>query len=437
MLREVETSAMHESGAGAPAAEPPMRPFLVLWSGQAISLIGSRAVAFALIWWLTVQTGSASILATATLLALLPQIVLGPVAGALVDRWNRKLTMLVADTAVALLSAILAWLFYVGAVNVPLILGIMLLRSVGGAFQRPAMTASTSLMVPKRHLTRIQGFNQMLQGGMNIVSAPLGAVLMAVFSWPVVVMMDVYTAVFGVGALLFTRVPEPERSEAAGAGPRRPSLGPAMAAGFRYLRERRGHLSLIGLAALINLCLVPAFSLLPLFVRGALGGEAAQLAWISAAFGVGSMLGGLALGAWGGFKRRILTSLSGIVGIGAATLALSATPASLPAAAGVAVFVLGLVVPMANGPIIAVMQATVAPDYQGRIFTLMGSISAGMTPLGLALAGPIADLIGIRMWYVIGGSVCLAVGLAAFFIKDIMDIESTPAPAAPSVLESA
>ena len=412
-----------------------MRPFLVLWSGQAISLIGSRAVAFALVWWLTVETGSASILATATLFVLLPQIVLGPVAGALIDRWNRKLTMLVADTAVALLSAVLAWLFYVGTVNVDLVLVIMLLRSVGGAFQRPAMTASTSLMVPKRHLTRIQGFNQMLQGGMNIISAPLGAMLMAMFSWPAVVMIDVYTAVFGVVPLLFIRVPEPAGSGPADAGSRRPSLGSSMAAGFRYLRERRGHLSLIGMASLINLCLTPGFTLLPLFVSGPLGGDAAQLAWISASFGVGSVLGGLALGAWGGFKRRILTSLSGIVGVGIATLALSATPASLPAAAAAALLVLGFLVPMANGPIIAVMQATVAPEYQGRVFTLMGSISTGMTPLGLLLAGPVADLIGVRMWYVIGGTVCLAMGLAAFFVSDIVDIESTPAQAASVVPE--
>src|SRR5688572_15127051 len=147
----------------------PMRPFLILWAGQSLSLIGSQAVQFALIWWLTERSGSATILATATLLGLLPPIVLGPVIGTLIDRWNRKRVMLAADGFIAVASLLLAWLFATGTAEVPHVLGLLFLRALGAAFHAPAMTASTTLMVPEKHYARIQGLNQSVQGILAIV----------------------------------------------------------------------------------------------------------------------------------------------------------------------------------------------------------------------------------------------------------------------------
>src|SRR5215510_6947743 len=118
------------------------RPFFILWTGQSLSLVGSQAVQFALIWWLTETSGSATILATATLLGLLPPIVLGPVIGTLIDRWDRK-TVIVAAA-----SLLLAWLFAVGIAEIPHVLSLLFLRALGAAFHSPAMTASTTLMVP-------------------------------------------------------------------------------------------------------------------------------------------------------------------------------------------------------------------------------------------------------------------------------------------------
>src|SRR5688572_31236124 len=122
----------------APSQSRPMRPFFILWTGQSLSLIGSQAVQFALIWWLTETSGSATILAAATLLGLLPPIVLGPVIGALIDRWNRKTVMLAADGFVAVASLLLAWLFATGTAEVPHVLGLLFLRALGAAFHAPA-----------------------------------------------------------------------------------------------------------------------------------------------------------------------------------------------------------------------------------------------------------------------------------------------------------
>jgi DHA3 family macrolide efflux protein-like MFS transporter len=125
--------------------------------------------------------------------------------------------------------------------------------------------------------------------------------------------------------------------------------------------------SLVVMAASINMCLVPAFSLLPLLVSEELDGDALQLGWISSAFGFGMIAGGIALGVWGGTRRRILTVLPALVGVGVGVAALGLAPAYAPAVA--AILVVGLLVPMANGPIQAILQATIAADYQGRVFT--------------------------------------------------------------------
>jgi DHA3 family macrolide efflux protein-like MFS transporter len=154
--------------------------FLTIWSGQAISLFGSRLVQFALIWWLTQETGSATVLAIASLIGLLPTVLLGPFAGALVDRWKRRQVILVVDTAIALVTLLLAYLFTIDAVGVGTIYVLLLVRGIGESFHWPAMSAATSLMVPDDQLTRVQGLNQMLFGGLNIVAAPLGALLLGI-----------------------------------------------------------------------------------------------------------------------------------------------------------------------------------------------------------------------------------------------------------------
>ena len=148
--------------------------FFTIWSGQALSLFGSALVQFALIWYLTQKSGSATVLAVATLVGMLPQIVIGPFAGALVDRWDRRIIMIVADGAIAVFSLLLAYLFASGKVQIWHVYGIMAIRATGGAFHYPAMSASTPLMVPNEQLTRVNGLNQALQGVNSLVAPPMG-----------------------------------------------------------------------------------------------------------------------------------------------------------------------------------------------------------------------------------------------------------------------
>jgi len=399
-------------------------PFFTIWTGQAFSLVGSMLVQFALVWWLTEYTGSATVLATASLVGLLPGIFVGPFAGVLVDRWNRRVVMIVADAIIALATIGLAYLFAAGAVRVWHVYAIMFIRAVAGGFHWPAMEASTSLMVPENHLSRVAGLNQALHGAMNVVSPPLGAFLLSLLPLQAVLMIDVGTAALAVVPLFFTYIPQPRpRPASAEAQEGKPSLWRDLRQGLRYVWGWPGLFAVLVMGAVGNFLFNPAFSLLPLLVTDHFGGQAFHLGWLEATTGIGILLGGLILGAWGGFRRRILTSLMGFVGIGVGILGLGLAPASTFWLALGATFLVGMAIAMTDGPFAAVIQAQVAPDMQGRVFTLMHSLLKAMSPLSLAIAGPVADWLGVRIWYVVGGVACVLMGLGAFFVPAIVYLE--------------
>lgn len=399
----------------------PMKTFMLIWSGQAISLFGSAIVQFALIWWLTQETGSATVLATASLVGLVPPVVLGPFAGVLVDRWSRRLTMFIADGLIALATVVLAYLFWIEAIAVWHVFVLLFVRALGGSFHHPAFQASTVLMVPKERLTRIQGFNQILEGSLGIVSAPLGAILLGVLPMQGVLAIDVGTAVFAMLPLLFLAIPQPDKQPAA-AG-QAATFWLDMRAGLWYLWAWPGLLLMMLLAMLVNLMLVPSTSLLPLLITDHFGGGALQLSYVHSIFGVGIIVGGVGLSAWGGFKRRIVTSLSGLIGLGAGFLLMGLAPANAFWLAVCGGFFAGGMIAMVNGPVRAIMQAVIAPEMQGRVLTLVISLSSAMAPIGLMMAGPASDWLGVRTWFMFAGVVTLLAGTAGFFMPVLIHVE--------------
>jgi len=407
------------------AGKPWKARFFTIWGGQAISLLGSQLVQFALIWYLTVTTGSATVLATAALIGMLPGVILGPLVGTLVDRWNRRWIMLLADGSVALATIVLALVFALDVAALWHIYVLMFIRSLAGGFHGHAMNASTSLMVPVEQLTRIQGINQMLTGGLNVVAAPLGALLLDLLPLQGILAIDVITALLAILPLCVIRIPQPEQTRrAAGQSAVQATVWQDFKAGVRYMLGWPG-LLIIGLMTVgINFTIIPAFALLPLLVRDYFGGNAIQLGWVEAAMGIGILLGGALLGVWGGFTRKILTSMLGLMGMGAGTLMLALAPSSaLPLAVAGALLV-GLMNSMTMGPFFAVIQSTVEPAMQARIFSLLSSIGGGMAPIGLLIAGPVADQVGMHAWFFLGGSLCIVMGITGLCIPAVMNIEA-------------
>ncbi len=400
--------------------------FFSIWTGQALSLVGSSVAQFALVWWVTTLTGSATVLATAMMVAVLPGVFLGPIAGAYVDRWNRRLVMIAADGVVALAALVLAYLFWSGSMQVWHLYVVMVVRAIGGSFHWPAMQASTTLMVPKEHLSRIAGLNQTLNGVMSIAGPPLGALLLAVMPLYGIMLIDVGTAALAIVPLLFAQIPQPQRStgvQGAAADGKKQSIWTDVAEGLRYVWSWPGLFMILIAAMIINFVMAPASSLMPLLVTKHFHGDALQLGTLEAAWGIGVIAGGLFLSAWGGFRRRIYTTLLGVTLMGVGIIVTGLAPSTMFWLAIAGNAIAGFMNPITNGPLFAVLQATVAPDYQGRVFTVVNSLASAMMPLSLAVAGPLADWLGINAWYVIGGLSCVVMGVVARFIPAIVNLE--------------
>ncbi len=416
-----------------PASPHWMRKFIPIWSAQIFSLLGSGLVQFALVWWITQKTGSAVLLTTATLVGVLPDVLLAPFAGALVDRWNRRKVMIFADAIIALFTLSLAILFALDLVQVWHIFVVIALRSVGGNFHWPAMQASTSLMVPEKHFSRIAGINQAIRGSLNIVAPPLGALLMTLLKFHLVIGIDVLTAMIAITPLLFIRIPQPVRTDAGQILTPR-ILFKDMGEGFRYLKTWKGLLYLLLIAAMLNFLLSPAGTLSPLMVTEYFQKGVWELSLLDSIVGVGVVAGGLLLGVWGGFKSKIVTSLSGVIGLGLGVFLFGIVPSNMFWLAVVAMGLLGFMNPMANGPLQAIMQSRVPAAMQGRVMGVTSSLCSAMMPLSMIIAAPVAEYLGLRVWYWFGGTMVMVLGILALFIPSIRALEEGPSQISSTVV---
>jgi DHA3 family macrolide efflux protein-like MFS transporter len=291
------------------------------------------------------------------------------------------------------------------------------------------MQASTSLMVPREHLSRVAGLNQTMQGALGIVAPPLGALLLSLLPLHGIMGIDVATAVMAISPLLFIAIPRPPHRATAEGEATRPSVWSDFRAGLRYAWGWPGLMAILLIAMIINFVVNPAFSLMPLLVTEHFQGGALQLGGLESAWGVGMLLGGIVLSVWGATRRRVYTSLAALVVAGVSVATIGLTPASAFPLAVAALFVGGVMNPLINGPLFAILQATVAPEMQGRLLTLLSSLATAMMPLSLAVAGPVAEAVGVRPWYLFGGIVFAVCGVVCFFVPAIVHIEDQGHPA--------
>lgn len=395
----------------------------MIWTGQAFSLLGSELVQFSLVWYLTRTTGSAAVLALASFTALTPRVILYPFVGALVDRWNRQKVMIWADAGIALVTLVLALLFWSGKIAVWHIYVALLLRGLGSGFHWPAMMASTSLIVPHRHLTRISGLNQTLRGALGIVAPVIAAVLLDAIPMAGILSIDIATALIAIVPLLLVVIPQPAGDRLTD-GNTFMQIWQDVRQGMSYVFAWKGLMILGIAAAALNFLIHPGFTFIPLLVTDHFAGGALDLSVLESAFSAGIVLGGLVLGFWGGFRKNIHTCLAGVIGLGIGMGLIATTrPQDFPlAVAGMALS--GLMQPVANGPIMAIIQSQVDADIQGRVLTLLESIVMAMMPLSMLVAAPMAGWMGVRGWLTFGAIGCLLMGLAGFFIPALIQIEN-------------
>jgi DHA3 family macrolide efflux protein-like MFS transporter len=332
--------------------------------------------------------------------------------------------MMLSDSIIAATVLVLAILFAFDIVEVWHIYTVMLLRSAGAAFQWPAMQASTSMMVPKQHLSRVAGLNQSLQGLVAIVAPPTGALLLEILPIQYVLSVDVITAFLAVGPLIFIQIPQPERGDMSAIG-----VLTDMKEGFTWLWERKPFVMIMGISLMINLVTHPAFTLLPLLVTTYFKGGAIELAWVQSANGLGMILGGIALGIWGGFKSKGKTAFSALLVGSLGILGFSQTPADMFLLAIAFIFIFGFMNAIGNSSFFSVLQMLIPHEIQGRVFTLVMAISVAVSPIGLVIAGPVAEIMGIRFWFVLAGVTILIGSLMGFMVPGLKDLEKAFAEA--------
>lgn len=361
------------------------RIFVLIWLGQVVSMLGSGLTNFGLGVWVYERTGSATDFTLIYFCGTLPGLLLAPFLGVLVDRWDRRMVLLIADLGAALTTVALVILLMLDRLQTWHIYGLVAFGTVFLAFQFPAYGASMTMLVPRKDFGRAAGMTQFGASAARILAPLLAGALMPFVRLEGLIAIDLATFVFAAVTLLVVRIPRPEKS-AAGRAAGGSFLSEA-AFGWRYLKLRPALLTLLAFFAVQNLFFAMAQVLTtPLVLSFA---QAPQLGLVLAVGSAGALAGGLLMSAWGGPSRRIWGVLGFAPVMGLAFLMIGAAPWVPLVAAGV--FLQFFLVPIVNGSDQALWQSKVEPDVQGRVFATKQMLSQFTAPIAFLIAGPLAD----------------------------------------------
>jgi DHA3 family macrolide efflux protein-like MFS transporter len=422
-----------------------MRGFTIVWIGQVVSLLGSGMTWFALTIWAWELTGQATALALVAFFHFGPTILLSPIAGALVDRWDRKLVMMLSDLAAGLMSVVVLALYATGNLEVWHLYLTGAFAGAFEAFQFPAYSAAVTTMVPKEQYVRANGMLSLAESASGVFAPLAGGILLGIVGISGVLAIDVVTFMVAIGALLLVRVPPPQTTASGQEG--KGSLWQESLYGFRYIFERPSLLGLQLVFLASNLTASFAFAVLAPMILAQTGSNQVTLGGVQAVLGVGGVVGGLLLSVWGGPKRRVhgvllgmtLSSLLGelVLGLG-----------NGPLIWGIGAFFSSFFIPIINGSNQAIWQAKVAPDVQGRVFAARRLIAQLSWPIATLLAGPMADFLfepalavggplagsfgglvgtgagaGMSLMFVVTGLMGVVVGLGGYAVPAIRNAE--------------
>jgi uncharacterized repeat protein (TIGR01451 family) len=421
-----------------------MRAFIIIWLGQVVSILGSAMTGFAVTIWVYEGTEKATALALTGFFFVTPLLLLSPLAGAIVDRSNRRLMMMVSDLAAGATTIVVLILHATGNLEV---WHLFITNAVNGAFQAfqwPAFSAAISMMLPKEQYGRANGMMELAGNGSHIFAPVLAGALIGPIGLDGILIIDIVTFAFAVGALFFVHIPQPEQSAAGRKG--QGSLLTESVYGFQYIVERSSLLGLQLVFLIGNFFSGLAYNVYAAMILARTANNELALGTVQSMGAVGGVVGGLAMAAWGGPRRRVNGVLGGWV-LSGLSLALMGMGQAVP------VWVMGafagnFLVPIINGSNQAIWQSKVAPDVQGRVFSTRRLIAWFVSPVAALLAGPLADLVlepamreggglsgvwgwlvgsgsgaGMALIFVLGGGLATLVGLGGYAVRVIRDAE--------------
>lgn len=378
-------------------------------TGQTVSLFGSMVVQYVVMWYVTLETRSGTAVALYAVAAFLPQGVVSIFAGVLADRMNRKKLIIVADAGIALVTLGLALLMMSGVDDLWILLLAVAVRSVGAGVQTPTVQAIIPQISPANQLMRVNGIFQSIGSAMALVAPAVAAGVYAVFGLVPVFFLDVVTAVIGIGLMATVAVPTLAR-----AADNVTSFREDLVEGMRYIWTHRIVRWLLVVFAIIFLLIVPPSFVTPLLVVRNFGTEEWMLAALEISFSVGMVLGGIVVATWLTKRSRMGLILFSTYSFAVLSVAMGLSN-NLWVFYGL-MFLFGLGVPLFSTPFMTLIQETVEPEKHGRVFSYVGIVMALATPIGMAVFGPLADVIRVESLLIVGGLIMIGVMTLAVFM---------------------
>lgn len=373
-------------------------------TAQTISLFGSSLVQYGIIWYITLTTSSGKMLTISTLCGFLPQIFISLFAGVWIDRYNRKKMIIIADAVIAVATLLLAIAFFTGYQNVWMLFAVLAIRSAGTGIQTPAVNAMIPQIVPQEHLMRINGINSTLSSMMMFLSPAISGAILSVSTLEITLLIDVITAIIGISitATIFVK-PYPRTEQ------RITSSLEEIQKGFTYLKDNKFLKRLLMFQLAILFLISPSAFLTPLMVSRTFGTEVWRLTASEMTYSFGMVLGGILIASWGGFKKKINTTLLAGATYGLLMIGLGIAPVFLIYL--ICNTMIGVTSPCYNAPITVTIQEKVSPDMHGRIFSFMQIATSCALPFGMVVFGPMADRIPVQSILMGAGSLVLIISL--------------------------
>ncbi|WP_291649432.1 MFS transporter [Clostridium sp.] len=390
---------------------------ILFLASQTISLFGSMLVQYAITWYITLTTQSGAMMTIAIICGFLPSFFISPFAGVWADRYNRKMLIILSDSAIAISTLILAIVFLLGYDSSWMLFLVLGIRSLGTGVQTPAVSAFIPQIVPEDKLSKINGINSSIQSLTMLVCPMLSGALLSMATIEAIFFIDVITAAIAVFTLLlFLKVKAHSKALEA----QQASYFNDMKEGVIYIKNHSYVKKFFLFCTIFFLLAAPISFLTPLQVTRSFGDDIWRLTAIEITFSIGMMAGGIIMASWGGFKNRVYTMIlsTSIIGIG--TFLLGVIPIFWIYLTVMAI--VGVAMPIFNTPSTVLLQEKVEPDFQGRVFGVLGMISSIMMPAGMMIFGPLADVIKIEWLLIITGIFLFVQSI--FMFKDNVLIEA-------------
>ena len=379
--------------------------FIIVALGQAVSMLGSHGVQFALIWWLAEKTSSPLMLGISGIVAYLPMSLFSPIAGIVADRYNRKFISIFSDMMMGMIALIYAVLLFFFDLPVWTVFVMLCVRGIGSTFQQPAIQSIIPQLVPKDQLVKTNGWMQLLNSGSFLLGPVIGASLYAIFPMSVVLMSDVVGAILASVALAVVKIPKLKKTEQ-----EKHHFVTEIKGGLQVFGEDKKLFYIVIAEALCMFFYAPLSSFYPLMTSDYFDLSAMYGSSVELSFAIGMMVSSLLFSSILKVERKIRVSFIGLLGMGVASVICGVIPSVY---IGWFFFAASCICLGAAGnvhtiPLTAYIQETVAPEKMGRAFSVLTLISSVTMPVGLLFSSPIAEKIGVNVWFFISGLCMLA-----------------------------